>query len=369
MSAAERFDSVVIGGGQAGLSMGYQLQRLGHRFVILEANERVGDSWRKRWDSLRLFTPGIYDSLSGMRFTGPMTSPPTKDEFADYLLAYSEHLGLPLMTGVRVSRISREGDRLVVEAAGSRFEAANVIVAAGAFQNPRTPDFAAQLDPRIHQMHSVDYRNPSQLRPGSVLLVGAGNSGADISLEVVREHQTYLAGRHPGHVPFRIEGKLTRHLVHVVRFLGHHVLNLGTPVGRKVLPKLMGKGDPLVRVKPRDILAAGVERVPKVSGVFAGLPLLEDGRTLDVDNVIWCTGFRPDFSWIDLPAFDLEGHPLHERGVVPGTPGLYFLGLEFQYGVTSDIICGVGRDAEYLARHIGTTAPAASATARQAMRA
>ncbi|MEX0790919.1 MAG: NAD(P)/FAD-dependent oxidoreductase, partial [Actinomycetota bacterium] len=237
MSAPERFDSVVIGGGQAGLAMGYQLQRLGHRFAILEANEHVGDSWRKRWDSLRLFTPGIYDSLKGMRFTGPMTSPPTKDQIADYLQSYSERLEMPVRTGVRVERIFREGSMLVVEAPGSRLEAANVIVATGAFQNPRTPGFAAQLDPRIHQMHSVNYRNPSQLRPGSVLLVGAGNSGADISLEVARDHKTYLAGRHPGHVPFRIEGKLTRNLVHVVRFLGHYLLNFGTPVGRKVLPK------------------------------------------------------------------------------------------------------------------------------------
>lgn len=307
-------------------------------------------------DSLRLFTPGINDSLKGMRFTGPLTSPPTKDEFADYLQAYSEQLELPVRTGARVIRIFRGGGGLVVETEGGRLEAANVVVATGAFQTPRTPEFASQLRSGIKQIHSCDYRNPSQLKPGSVLLVGAGNSGADICLEVARDHKTYLAGRHPGHVPFRIEGKLTRYLVHVVRFMGHYVLNFGTPVGRKVLPKMIGKGTPLVRVKPKDILDAGVERVAKVTGVRNGRPELEDGRILDVDNVIWCTGFRQDFSWIDLPIQDASGQPFHERGVVTTVPGLYFMGLEFQYGVTSDTITGLTRDAEYLAGQIGAPA-------------
>lgn len=361
--AEERFDSIVIGGGQAGLSMGYQLKKLGHRFVILEANERVGDAWRKRWDSLRLFTPGIYDSLKGMRFTGPLTSPPTKDEFADYLQAYADRLELPVRTGTRVTRILREGGGLVVETEAGRLVAANVVVATGAFQTPKTPEFASRLSPVINQIHAAGYRNPSQLKPGSVLLVGAGNSGADICMEVVRDHKTYLAGHHPGHIPFRIEGKFTRHLVHVVRFMGHHVLNFGTPVGRKVLPILMTRGSPLVRVKPKDILAAGVERVGRVTGVRNGLPELEDGRILEVDNVIWCTGFRQDFSWIDLPALQAGGQPVHERGVVAAAPGLFFMGLEFQYGVTSETITGMTRDAEYLARRIG--APARSSRDRQ----
>lgn len=357
MSSDERFDTIVVGGGQAGLTMGYYLSKLGHRFVILEANEWVGDSWRQRWDSLRLFTPGWYDSLHGMRFTGPRTTAPTKEEFAAYLQEYQSRFQLPVRTGVRVSSISRIGDRLSVEAGGRAIEADQVVIATGALRDPWTPDFAGELSPRINQLHSKDYRNPAQLVPGSVLLVGAGNSGADICLDTAPSHKTYLAGRHPGHVPFRIEGRFTRHLLHLVRFVGHHVLTLRTPVGRKVLPKLEGTGRPLVRVKPKDILAAGVERVPKVVGVRDGLPQLEDGRVLNVDNVIWCTGFRPDFSWIDLPAFNADGHPVHERGVVKDQPGLYFLGLEFQYGVTSDVITGVGRDARYLAERIEARAP------------
>ena len=350
--AGEVFDAVVVGGGQAGLAMGYELKRTGRPFVILEANPRIGDSWRQRWDSMRLFTPGWYDSLNGMRFTGPRNSPPTKDEFADYLERYSHHLGLPVRTGVSVDRISGGAEGFTVEANGEAIRSSRVVVATGAFHNPWIPQFAARLNPGIKQVHSRYYRNPTQLEPGGVLVVGAGNSGADISLEVAPTHETWLSGRHPGHVPFRIEGLLTRHLVHVVRFAGHHLLNLGTPVGRKLIPKIKAGGDPLVRVKPKDIIAAGVHRVPKVAGVKNGLPELEDGTTLDVANVIWCTGFRPDFSWIELPVFDEEGMPIHDRGVVPGAPGLYFLGLEFQYGVTSDIICGVGRDAAYLTAHL-----------------
>jgi putative flavoprotein involved in K+ transport len=362
MSADERFDTIVVGGGQAGLTMGYYLTRIGHRFVILEANPRVGDSWRNRWDSLRLFTPGWYTSLHGLRFPGARTSAPTKDQFADYLETYRSTLRLPVRTGVRVDRISRTGGRMVVDAGGRTLEADHVVVATGACNDPWTPGFAGELSPHITQLHSKDYRNPSQLAPGPVLLAGAGNSGADICMETIRTHRTYLAGPHPGYIPFRIDGMLTRHLVHAVRFLGHHVLTMGTPLGRKVLPKMHG-GHPLVRVKPKDILAAGVERVPRVAGVRNGMPELEDGRILDVANVIWCTGFRPDYSWIDLPAFDAGGCPVHDRGVVKGQPGIYFLGLDRQYAATSEVITGVARDARYLAQRIG--APAADQPARK----
>lgn len=361
MSAAggldERFDTVVVGGGQSGLSMGYHLAKLGRPFVILDANTRVGDAWRQRYDSLRLFTPGWYDGLSGMRFTGARTTAPTKDQLADYLEAYRDRFDLPVRTGVEVTRVSRSGNKFVVEAGASRFEANRVVVATGAFQSPKTPSLAKELDPQINQLHSRDYKNPSQLKPGSVLLVGAGNSGADLCVEVARGHQTYLSGRHPGHIPFRIDGLVTRHLVHLVRFVGYHVLTTRTPIGRKVLPMMQSNGAPLVRVKPKDILAAGVERVPRVTGVKDGLPRLEDGRVLEVANVIWCTGFHQDFSWIDLPIFGEDRLPLHCRGVVDAAPGLYFLGLEFQYSVTSDVITGVGRDAAFIAADIATRTP------------
>lgn len=352
----ERFDTVVIGGGQSGLSMGYHLAELGRPFVILEANSRVGDSWRQRYDSLRLFTPGWYDGLTGMRFTGPRTTAPTKDQLADYLEAYRDRFDLPVRTGVKVDRVTKSGEKFVVETGTGRIEANQVVVATGAFQSPRMPSFAKELDPEINQLHSKDYKNPSQLRPGGVLLVGAGNSGADLSVEVARGHETYLSGRHPGHIPFAIDGLVTRHLVHLVRFMGYHILTNGTPIGRKALPILQKNGAPLVRVRPKDILAAGVERVPRVVGVKEGLPQLEDGRVLDVSNVIWCTGFRQEFSWVDLPIFGEDGRPIHRRGVVDSVPGFYFLGLEFQYSVTSDVITGVGRDAAFIAAHMSANA-------------
>src|SRR5437870_5600528 len=226
----ERFETVVVGGGQAGLSVGYHLARRGVPFVILDANDRVGHSWRRRWDSLRLFTPARYDGLHGMPFPGrPGHEAPTKDEMADYLEDYAARFGLPIRTGVRVDGLSRTRGGFTVSAGARRFEAEQVVVATGAHHEPRVPPFAGQLDPGIVQIHSNEYKNPSQLRPGGVLIVGAGNSGADIALEVVRRHPTWLSGRDVGHVPFRIDGLAARFALRVVRFIGYRVLTLATP--------------------------------------------------------------------------------------------------------------------------------------------
>lgn len=347
------YDTIVIGGGQAGLATGYYLKQQGRDFVILDANERIGDSWRKRWDSLRLFTPARYDGLPGMPFPSPAHSFPTKGEMAHYLEAYAARFKLPVWTGVRVDCLSRQGSRFVVTSYDQRFEAEHVVVAMSNWQSPRVPPFAPQLDPGIVQLHSSEYRSPSQLRDGGVLIVGAGNSGAEIALEVARSHPTWLSGNDTGHVPFRIDGLAARLLLIrlVLRFFFHRVLTVNTPIGRKMRPKLLSHGMPLVRVKPKDIAAAGIERIPRTVGVQDGLPLLEDGRVLDVANVVWCTGFHPGFSWIDLPVFG-EEEPMHERGVVPTEPGLYFVGLHFLYAVSSGQIQGVGRDANHIVQAI-----------------
>jgi putative flavoprotein involved in K+ transport len=191
---SEHVETVIIGGGQAGLSTGYHLARRGLPFVILDTNERIGDAWRKRWDSLRLFTPARYDGLPGWPFPAPAWSFPTKDDVAGYLEAYAARFDLPVRTGVRVDRLSREADRYVVAAGDRRFEADQVVVASGAYQRPRVPAFAAQLDPGLVQLHSSDYRDPSQLQEGGVLVVGAANSGAEIALEVSTGHRTWLSG-------------------------------------------------------------------------------------------------------------------------------------------------------------------------------
>jgi putative flavoprotein involved in K+ transport len=201
-------------------------------------------------------------------------------------------------------------------------------------------------------MHSCEYRNPAQLRDGDVLIVGAGNSGADIALELARERKTWLSGRHPGHIPIRIETRRTRTIFPLLWFAWGHVLTIRTPIGRKVQGKVLSGGDPLIRVKPSDLDEAGVQRLPRTAGVEDGLPVLEDGRVMGVPNVIWCTGYRRDASWIDLPAVDRNGAAPPARGIVDGEPGLYFLGRVFQYSFRSHTVGGVGGDAEHIAREI-----------------
>jgi putative flavoprotein involved in K+ transport len=346
----EFFDTVVIGGGQAGLSMGHHLARLGRPFVVLDAHPRVGDAWRRRWDSLTLFTPSAHNGLPGMKFPKPGWSFPTKDEMADYLEAYAERFELPVRTGVRVDALGRTRDRFVIAAGEQRFEADNVVIATGMFQAPRVPEFADRLDPRIVQLHSSEYRNREQLREGDVLVVGAGNSGADIALDVAAGHRTWIAGDHPGHLPINTIGLSGRLAFPVIWKVWTHLLNTSTPIGRRAQPKVLAEAEPLIRWKPKHLAAAGIERVPRVTAAAGGLPELADGRVMDVANVIWCTGYRTRLEWLDLPVPD-EGAP-PARGVVDGEPGLFVLGRQFQYAFNSHTVGGVGRDAGFIARRI-----------------
>ena len=359
----ERIQTVVIGAGQAGLSTGYFLARHGLPHVILEANPRVGDTWRRRWDSLRLFTPARFDGLAGMPYPAPSHSFPTKNEMADYLEAYASRFRLPVRTGVRVDRVSRQGDRYSVSAGDQAFEAEHVVVAMATFQRPKVPAFAAALDPAIVQLHSSDYRNLGQLAPGPVLVVGAGNSGSEIALETARAgRETWLAGRDVGHVPFRIERPLGRLLIpFVFRVVFHRVLTVDTPLGRKARPAVVSRGGPLIRVKPKDLVAAGVRRVGRLADVQNGRPVLDGGQVLEPANVVWCTGFDPGLSWLDLAVFGPGGEPVQTRGVAAGEPGLYFVGLHFLYALSSTMIHGVERDARHvadaIARRTGRLSP------------
>ena len=355
MRDPEAIDTVIIGAGQAGLSVGYHLARRGVPFVILEANQRVGDGWRNRWDSLRLFTPARFDGLDGLPFPARPFHFPTKDEMGDYLESYARRFGLPVRTGVRVDGVFRSGDGFLVSAGESQLRARHVVVAMANYQRPRVPGFAAELDAGIVQLHSRDYRNPGQLRAGGVLIVGAGNSGAEIAVELARAgHRIWLSGNPTGEIPFRIGSRVARlGLARVIfRVLFHRVLTLATPVGRKARPRLISRGAPLIRTRQADLAAAGVTRVPRTAGVRHGLPLLDDGQVLDVANVIWCTGYEPGFGWIDLPVFDGHGEPVQTRGITAVEPRLGFVGLHFLYAMSSAMIHGVGRDAEYLAARI-----------------
>lgn len=350
----ERFETVIVGGGQAGLATAYHLQKRKRPFVILEANERIGDSWRKRWDSLRLFTPAKYDGLPGLRFPGRRWSFPTKEEMGDYLEAYAKRFELAVRTGVFVDRVFHDGGRYVIESGHQAFEADNVVVATGAHRTPKLPSFARELDPRIVQLHSAGYRNPAQLREGGVLVVGVGNSGAEIAFELSRTHQVWQSGRPSAELPVRHGSVPARFVLPLIRFVGTRILTVKTPIGRKIRPRFLVAAAPLIRIKSKHLADAGVERVPRVVGVREELPLLADGRVLDVANVVWCSGFRYDFSWIDLPVFAESGEPIHKRGVVPSAPGLYFVGLVFQTAAVSDVLPGVGRDAAYVAKRIAS---------------
>lgn len=348
----EHVETLVIGGGQAGLAMGYQLSRRDLTYKIIDANPRVGDAWRNRWDSFRLFTPNRLNRLPGMPFPGYRWGFASKNEWADYLESYARKFGLQVETGIRVERLTREGDHFVATSGDRQVEADNVVVAMSSWQRPRVPEYASELDPHIAQFHVAEYKNPGQLQEGSVLVVGAGNSGAEVAIEVARTHEVLLAGPSTGAIPFRPESVVGRALMPFIgRIIFHRVLTMSTPIGRKVRSKMISTGEPLIRVKPKDLAAAGVERVARVTGVENGSPQLEDGRTVDVTNVVWCTGFHPGFSWIDLPVLGpLE--PLHKRGIVESEPGLYFIGLKFLYSVSSEQIHGVGRDADRIARRI-----------------
>lgn len=355
-SRHESVETVVIGGGQAGLAVGYHLSQRGLPHVLLDENHRIGDAWRTRWDSLRLFTPARYSGLPGMPFPAAPLSYPTKDEVADYMEAYAREFGLPVRTGVRVDRLSRVEDRFEVVCGDRSLLAENVVVASGPCHEPRIPPFAAAIDSRIVQLHSSEYRNPSQLRDGAVLVVGAGNSGAEIAVEVAPHHATWLSGPDTGQEPTRAGSRPDQLLVPLIWFMATRVLRVTNPIGRKVRDRFTNppRGIPLGRVRRRDITAAGIERVPRTTGADEGRPKLEDGRVLDVANIVWCTGFTPGLEWIDSSVAPRDGLPAHDRGIVPSPAGLYFMGLLFQYSLSSALLGGVGRDAEHLANHIAS---------------
>ena len=355
MLQAERFDTVVIGGGQAGLAVGYHLAKQGRNFVILDAHARVGDAWRTRWDGLRLFTPGRFNSLPGLPFPGERHAFPTKDEVADYLESYVERMALPVRTAVRVDDVwpAERGHGFRVTAGEQEYLADRVVIATGAYDRPRIPEFAIDLDPSITQLHSAAFRSVEHLSEGPVLVVGASNSGAEIALMAARNHRTVLCGRNVGKMPFRPEDRMAKLFDTFFWFFVNHVATLDTPLGRKAQPSIRDHGLPLDRVRPEDLAAARVERIfARMAGVQDGMPLLDDGRVIEAANVVWATGFRPDHTWIHFPIAGADGWPRQRRGLATDVPGLSFIGLPFMYRGGSALLGGVGRDAAYLVDHM-----------------
>ncbi|MGH2455599.1 MAG: flavin-containing monooxygenase [Candidatus Limnocylindria bacterium] len=347
-SIPERRQVVVIGAGQAGLAAGYHLARRGLEFVILEAHPRVGDVWRTRYDSLLLYSPAKYDALPGLPFPVPRNAFPTGRQMADYLETYASRMKLPVQTGVAVDHLRSAGGEggFVLSAGARRLAADQVILATGPFQRPHLPSFAAELDPSIRQLHSADYRNPSQLADGPVLVVGVSHSGADLAYELAAGRRTILSGRSHGQLPFSVDSRRGRMAWPVLRLVATHLLNVRTPIGRKMAPRVRAGGGPLLRWRRDDLLRAGVEwHESRTVGVRDGRPMLADGQVIDVANVVWCTGFRPDYGWIEPAIAGEDGWPDQERGAVRAAPGLYVLGIPFLSSFTSMLVVGAGADA------------------------
>jgi putative flavoprotein involved in K+ transport len=346
-------DVLIIGAGQSGLAVGRHLAQAGLRFLMLDAAPELGHSWRSRWDSLTLFTPREYDGLPGMPFPGETGTYPDKDDVADYLEQYATRFELPVLLNTRVTRLTRSGDCFVAETTQGPLRARQVVVATGAFQRPFVPDLAGDLDQSVLQLHSSEYRNPQALLPGKVLVVGAGNSGLQIALELAQTRQVDIAaGSHTLRLPQR---PLGRDLFWWLTRTGLMAKSVDTRLGRRI----RSRGELVIGTRHADLEAAGVTMRPRLATAQTRTATFVDGTTTDLEVVVWATGFRPDYAWIDVPGV-LGGATVKHRRGVTAAEGLYFVGLPWQHTRGSALLGFVGDDAEFVGtavvgRHAGST--------------
>ncbi|MGZ8794425.1 MAG: flavin-containing monooxygenase [Gaiellaceae bacterium] len=339
------YDIVVIGAGQAGLAIGYFLSRQGKRFVILDSADSVGAAWRVRWDSLLLFTPRRYDSLPGLAFPGDPDGYPTRDEVIAYLERYAATFELPIELDSAVRSVRAKDGRFVVELENRTLEADQVVVATGPYQTPHVPEFAGRLAPEVFQTHSTGYRNPGDVPEGTVLVVGGGNTGFQIAKELSATHRVHLSvGSRQLPLPQKLLG---RDLFWWLTKFGLLQKTVESRLGQRMRDR-----DTLIGSSPRALKGSGVNLEPRAVGVSGRTISFADGSELDVDAVIWATGYRLDHSWINLPAISGEADIPHKRGVTE-MPGFYFLGLQWQYTRGSALLGWVKDDAEYIAERIG----------------
>ena len=344
------YDAIVVGGGQAGLAMGYHLARRNIDFVILDAGQRTGDAWRSRWDSLTLFTPAEYSALPGLPFPAPRGHMPRKDEVAGYLEAYAQQFELPIRHGERVLRASAGSDRRFrIETNARVYQADQIVVATGPFQTPVIPAFASHLAGDVAQIHSSDDRSPVQLPAGPVLVVGGGNSGVQIATELAASRETWLAVS--TELPAMPERFLGRSLFWWLERLGMMSVNVHSRVGRKASSREFIIGLAAKKAAQQH----GFRLAGRVARAEGRTVFTSEGTAINPGAIVWATGYRRSFDWLELPVFDEEGRPLQTRGVA-AVDGVYFLGLPWQHTRGSSLIGWVGRDAEYLAPLIQTAA-------------
>lgn len=355
LPCGEMAKTIIVGAGQAGMALSYWLKKANVNHELLDALPRAGDNWRNRWDSLHMFSPVQYDGLPGMPFPGEKDHFPSKDEVADYLENYVAHFDLPLRKGVQVQTMQKTENGFLLSTDQGEMTADQVVIATGPYRNPFVPGFATEFNADIVQMHSKDYRNPASLPPGPVLVVGAGASGAQIALELSKDRKVYLSGRNVGYIPRRFLGKDAYWWFYK---LGIMTLRRDSIIGKWVVGRGLNKGDAFIGRSLKSMLKeGGMIRRGKVTACKNGLPVFEGGaQTDDIKSVLWATGYRPNYKWIQLPVFDAEGYPRQKRGVVEEAPGLYFIGLKLLYRVNSSNMGGVGKDAEYLAQQIAASA-------------
>ena len=345
MEAIDHAEVVVVGGGQAGLALGYHLAQRGKDFTILDAASEPAAAWRERWDSLKLFTSARYDGLPGMDFPGDPDRYPTRDEVVDYLIEYARRFDLPVELNSRVTAVRAQDDRYVVELDGRTYEADQVVIATGPFQVPLVPQLAQDLGDEVVQMHSTAYRSPESAPEGRVLVVGGGNTGFQIAQELSASREVHLSiGSRQMPLPQRILG---RDLFWFLEKTGLIRKTVESRIGRR-----MSERDTLIGSTPRRIRRRyGVELHGRAVGAHGSTVRFDDGAELEVAGVVWATGFRVDHSWIDVPVFDAGGRLIHQRGVTHA-PGLYFLGMLWQHTRGSALLGWVKDDVEYIARRI-----------------
>ena len=339
----DQVEVVVVGGGQAGLAIGFFLSRQGRRFLILEAADSVGAAWRDRWDSLALFTPRRYDALSELSFPGDPDGYPTRDEVVSYLRAYAETYKLPLVLNSAVSSLTQIDDGFQLEC-DRRVRADQVVVATGPFQRPMTPALAGQLAPEVFQMHSTGYRQPQDIPAGTVLVVGGGNTGFQIAAELTGTHAVHLSvGSRQTPLPQKV---WQRDLFWWLTKTGLLNMTVDSRLGRR-----LSQQETLIGSSPKQLRRLGVDLHLRAVSASHNTVSFADGTQLRVDAVVWATGYQPDYSWIETPVLDAGGRVHHHRGVT-NLPGLYFLGLSWQHTRGSALLGWVKDDAEYIATQI-----------------